>query len=490
MKNPADRFLSPENSTHRKYAALRACFVDGLPVEEAARRFGYAAGTLRNIRTAFQRNPEEPFFLPDRRGRRAPEPGPEPNREERVVALRRERGLSAAEIARELADGEDIPISETTAARILKAAGLPKLRRRSAEQRAQARALPAAAADRRELDLGARKLRTRFGGLFLFAHDLARLDLDAVLADRAMPGSRMIPAGCAFRSLLALKLWGIGRPHNAMPEVLDEGIALFAGRNAPPKRATLTEYSCRVDPRALPPMIDRWHDPVRGLGADLGGGRSFDLDFHAIPYHGDDALAEKHCVPKRSRRQKGVLAFLARDADARVFAYAAARVRKSERNDEILRFAEIWRRRTGSLPAELVFDSRLATYARLARLQAMGVSFITLRRRTSNMISELMSAPREAWRTVRLSNVGRACRTPRALERTVRLKDYPGEIRQIAVADLGHEKPTLLLTNRTATPAGRLVDRYARRMIIENAIDFFHMDALSAAVPMKADVDI
>ena len=40
---------------------------------------------------------------------------------------------------------------------------------------------------------------------------------------------------------------------------------------------------------------------------------------------------------------------------------------------------------------------------------------------------------------------------------------------------------------------GRLVDSYARRMVIENAIaaaiDFFHMDALSAAAPMKVDLD-
>ena len=39
-----------------------------------------------------------------------------------------------------------------------------------------------------------------------------------------------------------------------------------------------------------------------------------------------------------------------------------------------------------------------------------------------------------------------------------------------------------------------LIDRYPRRMVIENtiadAIDFFHMDALSAVVPMKVDVDV
>ena len=59
---------------------------------------------------------------------------------------------------------------------------------------------------------------------------------------------------------------------------------------------------------------------------------------------------------------------------------------------------------------------------------------------------------------------------------------------------LGHERPTLLLTNQMGTSAGQLVDRYARRMVIENAIadaiDFFHMDALSAAVPMRIDLDL
>ena len=39
-----------------------------------------------------------------------------------------------------------------------------------------------------------------------------------------------------------------------------------------------------------------------------------------------------------------------------------------------------------------------------------------------------------------------------------------------------------------------MIERYARRMIIENSIedgiDFFHMDALSSAVAMKIDCDL
>ena len=42
--------------------------------------------------------------------------------------------------------------------------------------------------------------------------------------------------------------------------------------------------------------------------------------------------------------------------------------------------------------------------------------------------------------------------------------------------------------------AAKLIDRYARRMIIENtladAIDFFHLDALSSAVPLKIEIDL
>ena len=55
-----------------------------------------------------------------------------------------------------------------------------------------------------------------------------------------------------------------------MAETLDPGLALFAGLNVIPKRATLTEYSCRVDPRRSPAMMERWQAAVRGIGVDLG----------------------------------------------------------------------------------------------------------------------------------------------------------------------------------------------------------------------------
>ena len=88
------------------------------------------------------------------------------------------------------------------------------------------------------------------------------------------------------------------------------------------------EHSCRIPPSCYPGLMRHWFNRVSRFG--LHWGTSFDLDFHTIPFHGDDALIEKHYVSKRSRQQKGILAFLAQDADTRVFCYANAELRKDQ----------------------------------------------------------------------------------------------------------------------------------------------------------------
>jgi hypothetical protein len=199
-------------------------------------------------------------------------------------------------------------------------------------------------------------------------------------------------------------------------------------------------------------------------------------------------------VSKRSRRQKGILAFLAQDGDKHFFCYANSDLRKAEQNDEILAFVQFWKERTGKVPAELIFDSKLTTYAKLNDLNQQGVAFITLRRRSPQLVQELSARPRSAWRRIELDGVSRLYKTPRILDETVTLADYAGPIRQITVADLGHEEPTLLLTNQWRRSAAKLITRYARRMLIENNIEdgvnFFHMDALSSAVALKVNCDL
>ena len=347
-------------------------------------------------------------------------------------------------------------------------------------------------ADARQLDLSARQFRTQCGGLFLFVPYLSAAPWDKMLEQSGFPGTEQIPAPHAMRSLLALKLYGSARHSHVMSEVFDPGLALFAGLNCIPKRSFLTEYSCRITPSSYPKLMHRWFDAARELG--LPRGESFDLDFHTIPFHGEDALIPKHYVSKRSRRQKGLLAFVAQDADTHVFCYGNAQVRKEDQNDEVLEFARYWKERTGHWPHELIFDSKLTTYANLSWLDDQGIEFMTLRRRSADMLEELRAWPDSAWRRIHLESISRIYREPRIIDQRVELKGYKGPIRQLIITDLGHEDPTFLLTNQLKRSAPKLIGRYARRMIIENnlqdGIDFFHMDALSSAVPMKVDCDL
>ncbi len=482
-------FLEPANVNQRQYESLRAYFVDGLPSAEAAKRFGYTPGSFRVLVHQFRRNPHREFFLPSAREAR---PHGKQNRlRNRVVALRKQN-LSIYDISRAVSR-EDERISPAAVAEILREEGFAKLPRRLDEERPERpRPTTGEVADVRRLDLAPRQFRTRFGGLFLFVPWLVSCSLDGLLRRAGLPGSEMVPAGCAMRSLLALKLYGNARHSHVMSHVLDEGLALFAGLNVIPKRSFLTEYSCRIEPGCHANLMRTWFHAVRRLGMEWG--TSFDLDFHTIPFHGEDALIEKHYVSKRSRRQKGVLAFVAQDADRRVFCYANADLRKDQQNDEILRFVSFWKKQTGRLPEELIFDSRLTTYPNLNRLNQQDIAFITLRRRSAKMLREIAKQPLSAWRRIELDAVSRAYRTPRILDQTITLPHYEGPIRQLVVTDLGHEDPTLLLTNQLTRSPAKLIGRYAQRMLIENGIedgiDFFHMDALSSAVALKVNCDL
>jgi len=86
----------------------------------------------------------------------------------------------------------------------------------------------------------------------------------------------------------------------------------------------------------------------------------------------------------------------------------------------------------------------------------------------------------------------RKYQTPGVFEQKVRL--LKRIYRQILIQDLGHDQPTILLTNDTKSTATQLITRYAKRMLIENdladAVRFLHIDALSSSVGLKVDFDM
>ena len=479
-------FARPATPRQRQYEALRAFYVDQLPSAECARRFGYSPGAFRVLCHDFRRGTLPEFFATTRPGRRDQ---PKKSRaHEQIVALRK-RNYSVYEISQTLKE-QGTPLSATAVREVLAEDGFAPLPRRLDEERpVLVGPSTQAVANVGDFVLGPREFTTRTGGLFLFVPDLVRLDSDTLAGGAKLPGSRMIPAAHALRAALALKLWAIERKSHVMALVADEGLALFCGLNAMPKKSFLSEYSSRITPQKVARLLALWHAQL--TGESLFAGQSLNLDFHSVPYFGEHPLVESHYLSKRSRRQPSILTFLAQDPDNQVFCYANADIRKGEEADEIFRFIAFWKRQYGKPPQHLVFDSKLTTYQGLDRLDAAGITFITLRRRSPKLLAEAAHLPASAWRTVEL-DLPRKYRNPRFFEQKAR--PLQRAYRQFFITNLGHDEPTILLTNDARSSVKNLITRYAKRMLIENALSdavrFFHIDALSSSVGFKVDFDM
>src|SRR6266852_3735805 len=125
------RFLQPQNSTHRLYEALRAYFVDKLPSREAARRFGYTPASFRVLVHRFRQQPERAFFLAPARG---PHAAPKKDQARELVISLRKQNLSIYDISRALAR-EGLSFSPVSVAQLLREEGFARLPRRDDGQR-------------------------------------------------------------------------------------------------------------------------------------------------------------------------------------------------------------------------------------------------------------------------------------------------------------------------------------------------------------------
>ena len=487
LTDPRQFFAEPATPRQRQYEALRAYFVERLASAEAARRFGYSPGAFRVLCHTFRRGELPDFFTTAHPG---PREQPKKSAAQKQIVALRKRNYSVYEISQALKE-QGTPLSATAVREVLAAEGFAPLPRRLDEER-PGRVGPSAeaVANVGDFTLSSREFTTRVGGLFLFIADLVRIDTDALALAAKLPGSRMIPAAHALRAALALKLWSIERKSHVMALVADEGLALFCGLNAMPKKSFLSEYSSRITRQTVSRLLASWH--TRFAGDALFTGEFLNLDFHSVPYFGEHPLVQSHYLAKRSRRQPSILTFLAQDADSHVFCYANADIRKGEEADEVFRFIDFWKRQYGRVPQHLVFDSKLTTYEGLDRLDAAGITFMTLRRRTKGLLADVDGLPPSAWRTVTLDLPHRKYRTPRIYEQKVRLRER--SYRQLFIKDLGHDEPTILITNDAKSSARNLITRYAKRMLIENAladaVRFFHIDALSSSVGFKVDFDM
>jgi hypothetical protein len=472
----------------RRYEALRAYLAEGLPAAEAAARFGYTPASLLSAVRDFRTGARD-FFVVARPGPKSA-PGKDAARP-RILELRA-AGHSIDEIAEALA-AEGTPLNRTGIAEVIAAEGLPRLwRRPEAERGGVAREVQARA---EVLDFAAlpERAETRLAGLLLVIPDLIALGVPEMVASAGYPATGKIPALSYVLSLLALKLPSTRRVSHVYDIAADPGAALLAALTALPKATALTTYSYRLEHARQAAFLSALDSAA--LAAGLADGEALNLDFHAVMHWGDDPVLEKHYVPRRSQRTRSVLTFFAEDAATHTLLYANADVSKASQNREVIGFADHWHQVTGHDPALLIFDSKLTTQAVLADLDDRGIGFITLRARHPAITKALTALPASAWAPLTLGRAGNKTRRIRVHDDpAARLSAYPRPIRQLAVTGLGHDQPTLLVTNRPALPARQVIHAYARRMNIEQrlaeAIQSFGLDALAGAVPLNVDLDV
>jgi hypothetical protein len=327
--------------------------------------------------------------------------------------------------------------------------------------------------------------------LFLFLPLLARVRFDRLARQAGYPGSDMIPCHSALLSLLALKLLDKERHSHIDDFDFDQALGLFAGLNVLPKKSYATAYSyqtCRDNQRQL---VGGW---VKALSALLfPQPEAFALDFHAIPYRGDDAGLERHYLPRRGKAGTSVLTFFALENDSRVLCYANANLTRDTQGGEPMRFVEFWRELTGTNPHWLYLDSKVMTYTELSALNQLGIHFVTIRRRGGAILRRLERLPANTWQGAVIDTPKRCHQQVRYLDEWVRLPGYEGEARQLAVTGLGREQPTLFLSNNREQTARNLIIRYAGRNRVEDglgqAVNFFHLDCLASEVRLNVDLD-
>jgi len=482
-------FLHPQETWQRRYEALRASFLERLPAEVVAERFGLSTSYVYLLRHQFRKGLVT-FGEPPPSGKSVRRRVTRAIREK--IREGRERGLSAGDIA-EWLDGDGIELSVRTVERVLREEGFPKLPRRTQLKAGVTRQGALVPQQARRLEAGevlGRTISCEYAGTFLFLPWIEQLGLPELVAKTGLPGSKAIPALSYFLSLLGLKLLGNERLSHVGDHSFDEGMGLLAGLNVLPKCTALSTYSYSLDQGRLDGFREAFFHACRRRR--LYDEQVINLDFHTIPHYGDESVLETHWAGARGKAVKSALTLFAQDASSKLVVYADADLMRSETDDAVLDFVAFYKKVRRSLPGTLVFDSRFTSYENLAELDRLQCRFITLRRRGAKLVQD--AATVTDWQRIHIPHAKRKYPTPFVHESHVALKHFPRPLRQVVIKGTGREQPTFLITNDDERPVELLVGDYSRRWRVENyiaeAVKFFHLNALSSPILVKVHLDV
>jgi len=493
--NAADFFLKPATIAQKQYEALRLYFVEGVPANVVAEKFGYTHRGFTTIVTQFNKkiksgNTEDLFFVEKKRGRKKAEHIANSND---IIIEMRKNNHSVDEI-KAVMDSKGISISEKTIYNILRKEGFPRLPRRTKREKADLKPPKIAAEKSVMLDFSEQEeIKSTAAGVLCLLPYLEKYGIRQAIENSGYPGTSQINTLGSILSFVALKASNVRRYTADNIWCMDRGQGMFAGLNVLPKAAWYSSYSDRVSSdmnrRFLLELNKIW--VANGLISDTAN-----LDFTTIPYWGDAEHLENNWSGKRGKALASMLAILAHDPDSGIIEYGDTNVMHKNESEVVIEFLDFYRKSSDKVDdlKYLVFDSKFTNYEKLNELNKKGISFVTIRRRGKNIVDRLDKMPGSAWKKIRIEASGNKKRTLNVLDETVQLKGYEGQIRQISITGNGKIKPAIIITNEFDLSAELLVRKYAKRWLVEKSISeqisFFHLNNVSSSMVIKVDFDL
>jgi len=489
---PTIFFANPQNTVQKQYEALRAFYVEKCTGEEVAKRFGYTLSSFYSLARDFKKNlsQEKPapfFFTPKTTGRK---PKTEAGKINQLIVDLRKRYLSVPDIKAIVDAQGQHAVSERHVYNVVKNEGFARLPRRNNSIREKAE-FKIEAPKSAMLDFIPETFsgQNSLGILCLLPY-IQHYGIDRLILQSNYPETNAISKLSSILCFLALKLSDVRRYSADDIWCMDRGLGLFAGLNVLPKTGWYTSYSHRVTRATNRDFLKGLHSIMlrEGLLSDTAN-----IDFTTIPYWGDDSHLENNWSGTRNKALASISAVLAQDPESGIITYGDTNIRHEQQSDVAVEFLDFYNSNGGSNIKYLVFDSKFTTYANLAKL-GEGVKFLTIRRRGKKIVEELEKKPSSSWRKVRVAMANGKGRNLKVIDEKIYLKDYGGELRQIAITGHGKIKPALLITNDFDKPCAMLIRKYTRRWLVEKSIseqiEFFHLNKVSSSMVIKVDFDL
>ena len=490
MKNYSRLFIQPNEPQQRRYEALRAFFVDKLSVPVLANKYDYSVNALYSLIRDFKNGTL--VLFPEIK------PGPTIRRTPahvcQLVLKHRKDNASAKEILMRLKN-KGYHLSISTVERILADANLPKLQRRTFAERGKTRKNTIIPERCAPLDFDALKpfhYDCPAVGIFFFLPYLIDSGIIEILKQCGLPKSSDINAEQACLSMLLLKLIGGKRLSHVGAYDHEPGFGVFAGLNFLPKSTFMETYSCRTSEKLLNDFQHQLMTLFQKKYPDFYKSKFINLDFHSIPHFGDQSQMEKVWCGSRSKAIKGANTIFAQDSESNAILYTRADVLRKNETKEIINFVNYWKTIKKAVDETLVFDCKLTSYQVLDTL--LDVKFITLRKRSKELLKLTEKIPEKEWKKVYLPIPKRKHKSCHVYVSEITLPKCIHPVKQIIVKNHGRSQPTFVITNNRDLKLEDILIVYAKRWHIEQKfaelVAFFNLNALSSPLMIRIHFDI